>query len=80
MCIFKKKQRSDYKKSLELIKKVKKVYNSCVTLEQLVVADKYAALALKQLLKVLPDHSVASYEASFKRMHMNRYSSNLLIV
>jgi hypothetical protein len=79
MFIVRNKDKLEYKKSLALIKKVRRVYNSCVTLEQLVSADCYATLALKQLLHVLPSNIVDTYELDFKRMHMYKYSSNLLI-
>lgn len=78
MFLINKKGGSDYKDS-EVIKKVIKVYNSCKTLEQLVLADRYAELAIKRLSLSLSKNAVDLCVIDFRRMHMSRYTANLPI-
>ena len=77
--MFRVKSNTSYKSSLALVEKVIRVYSSCTTLEQLAMADSYSELALKRLLKIVPRYVVDTYALDFKRLHMHKYSSNLLI-
>ena len=71
--------KSDSEKGIRLIKRVKRVYNSCTTLEQLAMADSYARLAVNRLLKLLPKYTVDTYEIYFKKMRIRKYKNNLPI-